>query len=140
MMLGDGLSALGVVFILVCMIRDEAILVQICAGVFISAVFSSLLEPSYRATVTDLLTQEEYSKLNGLVSLAGSARYLFSPVIAGFLLSHFDVKLLLTIDICTFFPHNSCGGSRKKRHSGQGYRDKGNVFCKHESRLARSRR
>ena len=103
MMAGDGLSALGVIYILICMINGSAGLVNICIGVFISAVFSSLLEPSYRATVTDLLTKEEYSKANGLVSLAGSARYLFSPVIAGILLSYFDVKLLLVIDICTFF-------------------------------------
>ena len=103
MMAGDGLSALGVVFILICMIKGNAGLAQICIGLFISAVFSSLLEPSYRATVTDLLTKEEYSKANGLVSLAGSARYLFSPVIAGLLLAHSDVKLLLMIDIGTFF-------------------------------------
>ena len=103
MMAGDGFSALGVIYILICMINGSAGLVNICIGVSVSAVFSSLLEPSYRATVTDLLTKEEYSKANGLVSLAGSARYLFSPVIAGILLSYFDVKLLLVIDICTFF-------------------------------------
>ena len=102
MMVGDGCSALGVVFILICMIRGEASLFQICVGVSVSAVFSALLEPSFRATITDLLTEDEYSKASGLVSLAGSARYLFSPVIAGFLLTVSDVKLLLVIDICTF--------------------------------------
>lgn len=73
-----------------------------CIGVFVSAVFSSLLEPSYRATVSDLLTKEEFSKANGLVSLAGSARYLVSPLLAGLLLSVSDIKLLLVIDISTF--------------------------------------
>ena len=103
MMIGDGVSALGILYILICMIRGEAALWQICLGVFVSASFSALLEPSFRATITDLLTKEEYSKASGLVSLAGSARYLFSPVIAGFLLGVSDVKLLLIIDICTFF-------------------------------------
>ena len=102
-MIGDGCSALGILYILICMIRGGATLTQICTGVFVSAVFSSLLEPSFRATITDLLTKEEYSRASGLVSLAGSARYLFSPVIAGFLLTVSDVKLLLVIDICTFF-------------------------------------
>ena len=102
MMLGDGCSAVGIIYILICMLRGEATLVQICIGVFVSAVFSSLLEPAYRATVSDLLTEDEYSKASGLVSLAGSARYLVSPVIAGILLSVSDVKLLLIIDICTF--------------------------------------
>ncbi|MBO4495676.1 MAG: MFS transporter [Clostridiales bacterium] len=102
MMLGDGLSAMGILFILICMLTGEAQLWQICVGVFISGSFSALLEPAFRATITDLLTKEEFSKASGLVSLAGSARYLLSPIIAGFLLSISDVKLLLVIDICTF--------------------------------------
>ncbi|MCR4762811.1 MAG: MFS transporter [Lachnospiraceae bacterium] len=103
MMIGDGCSALGILYILICMMWGEASLIQICIGVSVSAIFSALLEPSFRATITDLLTTEEYSKASGLVSLAGSARYLFSPVIAGFLLAVHDVKLLLVIDIATFF-------------------------------------
>lgn len=102
MMIGDGLSGLGVLYILICMMMGEASLVQICIGVFISAVFSSLLDPAYKATVSDLLTEDEYSKASGLVSLAGSARYLVSPVIAGIMLSVSNIKLLLIIDICTF--------------------------------------
>lgn len=102
MMLGDGLSALGIIYILVCMMNGGAELWQICVGVSISSIFSSLLEPAYRATITDLLTKEEYSKASGLVGLAGSARYLISPLIAGILLNISDIKLLLIIDISTF--------------------------------------
>ncbi len=102
MMIGDGMSGLGLVYILVCMFTGNAGLSQICTGVFISAVFSSLLEPSYRAVVTDMLTKEEYSKAGGMISLAGSARYLISPMIAGFLLTVSDIRLLLIIDVCTF--------------------------------------
>ncbi len=102
MMLGDGLSALGIIYILICMLQGEASVTQIGIGVFISAVFSALLEPSYRATVSDLLTKEEFSKASGMVSIAGSARYLISPLIAGLLLSVSEVKLLLLIDIATF--------------------------------------
>lgn len=102
MMVGDGFSALGIVYIFACMLRGEAALYQICIGVFISSVFSSLLEPSYRATVTDLLTKEEYSKASGLVSIAGSARYLISPILAGALLAFTDIKVLFIIDISTF--------------------------------------
>ncbi|WP_232231470.1 MFS transporter [Paenibacillus sp. HW567] len=103
MMLGDSLSGLGLVFILVCMLRGESHLWQIYVGVTISSVFSSLLEPAYKATVTDLLTEEQYTKASGFVQVAGSAKYLISPVIAGFLLTVSDIKLLLVIDICTFF-------------------------------------
>ena len=103
MMIGDGCSALGIFYIFVCMRHGEAALYQICIGVFVSAVFSALLEPAYRATVTDLLTKEEYSRADGMVSIAGSARYLISPVLAGALLAVSDMRLLV-IDICTFFP------------------------------------
>lgn len=102
MMLGDGLSAFGIIYILICMVNGGAELWQICVGVTISSIFSSLLEPAYRATITDLLTKDQFSKASGLVGLAGSARYLISPLLAGILLKISDVKLLLIIDISTF--------------------------------------
>ena len=114
MMAGDGLSALGLVYILLCMMLGEAKLYQICLGVFISSFFSSLLEPSYRATITDLLTKEEYSRASGMMSIANSARYLISPLIAGLLLAVSDVKLLLMIDISTFFLTVICTAIVKK--------------------------
>lgn len=103
MVLGDGLSAVGLIFILACMVKGNVKFWQICVGVTISSVFSSLLEPAYRATVTDLLTKEQYTKASGLVQIAASAKYLISPIIAGFLLAVSDIKLLLLIDICTLF-------------------------------------
>lgn len=102
MMLGDGLSAIGLIYILICMSNGGAQMWQICLGVTVSSVFSSLMEPSYKATVSDLLTEEEYVKASGLVSLAGSARYLISPFLAGLLLAVSDIKLLLIIDVFTF--------------------------------------
>lgn len=102
MMLGDGLSGLGIIFILFCMVNGGAKLWQICVGVTISSVFSSLLEPAYKATVSDLLSPEEYTRASGLVGVASSAKYLISPIIAGFLLAVSDIRLLLILDICTF--------------------------------------
>lgn len=104
MMIGDGCSALGILYILICMQQGEDALYQICIGVCVSSVFSALLQPAYKATVTDLLTREEYSKASGMVGIADSARYLISPVLAGILLAGSSIKLLLVIDICTFFP------------------------------------
>ena len=103
MMLGDGCSALGLIYILICMSMGEAALWQICVGVTISSAFSALLSPAYKATVTDLLTESEYTKASGLIGLAGSARYLIAPALAGALLAVSDIRLLLIIDISTFF-------------------------------------
>ena len=110
MMVGDGCSALGILYIFLCMQAGAASLTQICIGVTVSSVFSSLLEPAYRATVSDILEQEDYSKASGLVSLAGSARYLISPLLAGILLTISDIRLLLILDIGTFFLTVTCTG------------------------------
>lgn len=114
MMLGDGCSAVGILFILFCMLNGGASLTEICIGVTISSVFSSLLEPSYRATVTDLLDAEEYSRASGMVSLAGSARYLVSPILAGVLLTVSNIQMLLVLDICTLFLTVTCTGVVRK--------------------------
>ena len=110
MMVGDGCSALGILYIFFCMQSGGASLTQICIGVTISSVFSSLLEPAYRATVSDILEKEEYSRASGLVSLAGSARYLISPLLAGILLTVSDIRLLLILDMGTFFLTVTCTG------------------------------
>ncbi len=103
MMAGDSCSAIGILYILFCLNTGSAALWQICLGVLVSSCFSALLEPAFKATITDLLTREEYTKANGLTSLASSARYLVSPMIAGLLLASHDIRLLLIIDLCTFF-------------------------------------
>ena len=103
MMIGDGFSAFGILYILICMMQGECAIWQIGVGVFVSSTFQALLSPAYSATISDLLTKDEFSKASGLVSIAGNSRYLISPMIAGFLLSFSDVKLLMIIDICTFF-------------------------------------
>ena len=128
MIAGDGLSSLGIIYILICMMRGGAAVYQICIGMFISAVFSSLLEPSYRATITDLLTREEYSRASGMVSIAGSARYLISPLIAGLLLTATDVKLLLGIDISTFFLTAVCTAVVRRSIPGKEPEHRGNFL------------
>ena len=127
MVLGDSLSAVGLLFILVSLMQGEARLWQICVGVTISSVFASLLEPAYKATITDLLDPEQYSKASGLVQIAGSAKYLVSPVLAGFLLTVSDIRLLLLLDICTFFVTVSTTLAVKKGLKGR-KAEKGSSF------------
>lgn len=103
MVLGDSLSAFGPLFIFVNLLKGDAQLWQICVGVAISSIFSSLLEPAYKATITDLLTEEQYTKASGLVQIASSAKFLISPILAGILLVISNIQLLLIIDIATFF-------------------------------------
>jgi MFS family permease len=102
MIIGDAGAVIGLLFILLAMISGSIELWHIYAGVALSSVFAAVQNPSYKAVVTDLVSEEMYSQASGLIQLAGSAQYLISPVIAGFLMSIFDIKLVLIIDIITF--------------------------------------
>lgn len=102
MILGDLGSALGLVFILFVMLTGDVQLWQIYVGVTISSIFAALQSPAYKASATDLLTDEQFSKGSGLVQLAESAKFLFSPILAGLLLSITKIENILIIDISTF--------------------------------------
>lgn len=103
MICGDLFSALGLLYILISVQLGHTGMVPIVIGVVINAIFVSLLEPSYKATVTDLLTEEEYARAIGLVQMAGNAKYLISPAIAGIILGYSDIRAILIIDILTIF-------------------------------------
>jgi hypothetical protein len=66
-------------------------------------VFTALTEPAFKATVTDLLTEEDFAKAGGMVQIANNAKLLISPAIAGLLLQVTAVSTLIIIDILTFF-------------------------------------
>ena len=102
MIIGDLFSGLGLVYILWSIQAGEKSIVPIFVGITFSSIFTSLLEPSYRATLTDILEEENYAKASGLIQVAGSAKYLISPVIAGAILSVADIRIILLLDILTF--------------------------------------
>lgn len=77
MLLGDGGSALGLIYILIVMFSGEAQLWQLCVGVTISSIFASLTDPAYKATITDLLPEEQFAKASGLVQLAAPPNIYF---------------------------------------------------------------
>jgi MFS family permease len=103
MIIGDSFSALGLLFIFICIQTGYGGVLPLCIGVTIVSVFVALLEPAYKATVTDLLPEEDYAKASGLVQIAGNSKYLVSPFLAGLLLSVADIRLILIIDMTTVF-------------------------------------
>lgn len=103
MLIGDFFSAmcLGGMFIMISVGINN--IPAVCIWVFLSSCFAAILDPAYKAVVTDLLTPEEYSKAGGLVQLASSAKFLLSPIFAGLIYQIFGIYLILIIDMCTFF-------------------------------------
>lgn len=102
MMLGDVLSAFGLILILYHLQQETITLTIIYIGVLISSVFSSLIEPAFKATITDIVEPKDFTRASSMMSLASSARFLISPILAGFLLMRWNLQLLLLIDILTF--------------------------------------
>ena len=103
MILGELFSGLALLISLAAIMSPNPSLVVICIGVGLSSVFSALTEPAFKATITDLLLAEDYAQAGGMVQLAGSAKLLISPVIAGLMLQVTTVGTLIMLDMATFF-------------------------------------
>lgn len=103
MMLGDGLSIIGLLCILFSLqfLQESFLVGGILFGAAISSGFSALVEPSFRATISDLLKKEDYTKASGMVQLIPASRYLLSPVLAGLVLTLSSILLVLLLDILT---------------------------------------
>lgn len=62
-----------------------------------------MIEPAAKATVSDMLNEEEYTKASGLLQLAGAARFLISPIITSFVMARGGLEAVLYIDLFTIF-------------------------------------
>lgn len=102
MIIGDCGASLGTIFILSMMYYDTDGLWYIYFGIALSSIFNGIQEPAYKASVTDLLSKEQYGKASGLMQLASSSQYLISPFLAGLILFYFNIKTIFIIDIFTF--------------------------------------
>jgi len=103
MILGELFSGLGLVICLISIMSSYPSTAVICVGVGISSLFTALMEPAFKATITDLLSEEDFAKAGGMVQIANSAKLLIFPAIAGLMLHITSVGTLITIDIITFF-------------------------------------
>ncbi|WP_019228090.1 MFS transporter [Sedimentibacter sp. B4] len=103
MILGELFSGLGLVICLVSVMSSNPSIFVICSGVAISSLFSALMEPAFKATITDLLCEEDYARAGGMVQIAYNSKLLISPAVAGLLLRVTPVSTLIIIDIFTFF-------------------------------------
>lgn len=103
MILGELLSGLSLTICLGTIMSPNPSLPVICIGVGISSLFKALMEPAFNATITDMLSEEDFAKAGGMVQIASNLKILISPAIAGLLLQITTVSTLIIIDILTFF-------------------------------------
>ncbi len=71
-------------------------------GLAASSLFAGLLNPAYKASVSDLVPPALYGKAGGLNQLLSGAPLLLSPFAAGLMMSRMSIKAVLLTDIITF--------------------------------------
>ena len=108
MMIGDAGSILGLGVILMTLSSPRPSLGWICAGAVTSSCLAALTEPALRASVTDLVTEEDYVRSSGLLQLASAAKYLLAPAVAGFLMPLVGPRGLLLLDASTCLVTVAC--------------------------------
>ena len=101
MIIGDAGSVLGLGLILAALSSPLPSLPWICTGAVLSSCLAALTEPALRASITDLVTEEDYVRSSGLLQLASAAKYLLAPAAAGFLMPLVGVRGLVLLDAST---------------------------------------
>ncbi|GAA2113482.1 MFS transporter [Kocuria atrinae] len=99
MALSNALSAASLAFVLVTLHFSGGNLPLICLCLVLSSVSASVLDPAYRAIVTDLLSPAQYARAGGFVQLASAAQLVVSPALAGLLMARFDVTNVVAVDL-----------------------------------------
>ena len=108
MIIGDAGSILGLGVILAALSSPRPSLGWICAGAVISSCLAALTEPALRASVTDLVSEEDYVRSSGLLQLASAAKYLLAPAAAGFLMPLVGPRGLVLLDTSTCLVTVAC--------------------------------
>lgn len=102
MMISDLASGLATIAILILYLTDHLQIWHLYITGAFQGFFQTFQWPAYSAAITTMLSKEQYGRANGMMSLAESASGIFSPLLAGALLSVVGLAGILTIDIISF--------------------------------------
>ncbi len=102
MVFGDLGASIGVLFIIVMYLAYPEKQWPIYCGVLITSISASIHSPAFKASISDLLDVGSYTKASGLVQLAEASRYIAAPILAGYMLLHYSLPIVLAIDLFTF--------------------------------------
>ncbi len=101
LILGDGISGLSIFIMFLLYRLANLTLWHIYVCVAFSSIFTSLIQPAMRATVTDLVPPENFTKAASLFQLSQGGKFLISPFISGLLMKYYNLSIPLLIDVLT---------------------------------------
>lgn len=99
MLLGNIGFAVSLALLLAALAQSEISRLAVCLALAVGSIFAALLDPAYRAIVTDLLPPAEYARAAGLVQLASAAQFLISPFLAGLLIAQAGIVRVVQLDL-----------------------------------------
>lgn len=102
MMVSDLTAGIGTVIILILYTTGKLQLWQLYAVNILLGLGNTFQWPAYSAAITTMVTKEQYSRANGMMSLIETGPAVFAPLMAGALLPIIRLGGILLIDISTF--------------------------------------
>ncbi|UHQ23606.1 MFS transporter [Lysobacter sp. 5GHs7-4] len=102
MIVCDAASALTMFALAALYATDTLALWHVYAGVGISAIANAFLQPAYAASIPLLASQEQLTRVNGLVQTGFAVAQVGGPLLAGVLVSTISMQGVLIVDALTF--------------------------------------
>lgn len=75
---------------------------HIYAAAIVNAMSNSFQQPSFQATITNMVPRSQYGRAAGLLQLAEALSLLIAPPLAGVLLAYIDLYGVILLDFTTF--------------------------------------
>ena len=108
MAMGDGGGVIGIAIVWWALSHQDPSIVLVCFGMLVTGTFASLSEPSFKASITDLVDADDYARSSALMQLIGAGRLLVAPLAAGLVLALSSIHTVLAIDAATVVVTVAC--------------------------------
>lgn len=103
MVLLDAISGgILIVFALLIHTQADGVIAMIGVLMCIMAVIQSIYEPTVRASLTLLVSDEKLSEANSTVSIVSAVTSLLGPIAAGFIYGFYGIETIFVINIISF--------------------------------------
>ncbi len=102
MLLSDAATALGTFIALLLLLTNTLQIWHIYIIGMLAGLFTAFQYPAYAASISTMLTKEQYMRAEGMMGLAYTLPGILAPVIAAMLLARIGLAGIMVIDLTTF--------------------------------------
>ena len=102
LILSDSLAACSTIFLALLFFTGQIAIWHIFVAVCINAAANTFQWPAFMASMTLLVSENQLGRANGMLQFNRAAAEIFSPMLAGVLISQINIFGILMIDLITF--------------------------------------